>query len=91
MGKSHHKVESDNEKLMILIATKVTLGMQKMLMSKKYQSLRKLLQNEITEHQAQTENISCMGGAANTSFQEVCNYLNFTNTALTSSVWIRQQ
>ena len=36
MGKSHHKVESDNEKLMILIATKVTLSMQKMLMSKKY-------------------------------------------------------
>ena len=37
-----------------------------------------------------TENISCMGGAAKTSFQEVCNYSNFTNTERTSSVWIMQ-
>ena len=39
-------MESDNEKLVISIVTKVTLGMQKMLMSQKYQSLTKLLQRE---------------------------------------------
>ena len=29
-----------------------------------------------------TENISCMGGTANTSFQEVCNYLKFPGNLL---------
>ena len=32
------------------------------------------------------DNTSCMDGAANTSFHERCNYLNFINTAYTSSV-----
>ena len=35
-GKSHHNGESDNEKLVISIVTKVTLGMRKMLISQKY-------------------------------------------------------
>ena len=33
--KNHHKVESDDEKLVISIVTKVTLGMRKMLISQK--------------------------------------------------------
>ena len=33
---NNNKVKSDNEKFVISIVTKVTLGMQKMLMSQKY-------------------------------------------------------
>ena len=36
-------VESDNEKLVISIVTKVTLGMEKMLRSQKYQTLKKVI------------------------------------------------
>ena len=36
-------VESDNEKFVISIVTKVTLGMEKMLRSQKYQTLNKVI------------------------------------------------
>ena len=39
-------MESDNEKLVISIVTKVTLGMQKMLISQKYYTLNKVITKE---------------------------------------------
>ena len=55
-----------------------------------YNGKKSVRQDKIYRPCLRTENISCMGGAANASFQEVCNCLNFTNTAWKSSVWIRQ-
>ena len=45
------KVESDNEKLLISIVTKVTLGMHKMSVSHKYLTLNKIITKEKSVHQ----------------------------------------